>query len=82
MSNLISDLFETKALKVSPYDQPFWYTSGKIGFYYINTHFLYGSENEAIALLDFIDSEKVNKETLPNKIYSQAKKQYNENIIF
>ena len=48
MSNLVSYLFQTNAFKVCPDNKPFWYTSGKIGPYFINTHFLYGSEKEAV----------------------------------
>ena len=40
-------LFETKAIKVVPSDTPFWYTSGRLGPFFINTHFLL--ENEAAA---------------------------------
>ena len=43
---LIKWLFETNAFRVCPENEPFWYTSGTIGPYYINTHFLYGSEEK------------------------------------
>jgi len=33
----VSWLFETNALKIAPAEKPFWYTSGLIGPYYINT---------------------------------------------
>ena len=35
MSDLVSYLFKTNALRVSPADKPFWYTSGKFGPFYI-----------------------------------------------
>ena len=54
MSKLMSLLFETNAFKICEENKPFWYTSGKIGPYFVNTHFLYGSENDANELLDFI----------------------------
>ncbi|MBQ2835371.1 MAG: orotate phosphoribosyltransferase [Clostridia bacterium] len=82
MSNLVSYLFETNALKICPDNKPFWYTSGKIGPYYINTHFLYGSEQDAVNLLKFIDSEKENKETLPKKVFEQTFNHYNQNEIY
>ena len=82
MSDLVSYLFKTNALRVSPADNPFWYTSGKIGPFYINTHFLYRSEQEAVELLSFIDSEKGNKETLPKKIFDKTNAQYNNNEIY
>ena len=52
---LINWLFATGALRAAPSDQPFWYTSGTLGPYYINTHFLYGSEEAARFLLGQID---------------------------
>ena len=82
MSNLVSYLFETNALKICPDNKPFWYTSGKIGPYYINTHFLYGSEQDAVNLLKFIDSEKENKETLPKKVFEETLNHYNTNEIY
>ena len=36
-SHLVTYLFETRAIRVCPKDKLFWYTSGKIGPYYINT---------------------------------------------
>lgn len=53
---IISWLFETDAVRVCPEGQPFWYTSGKLGPFYINTQFLYGSEAAANALLAVIES--------------------------
>ena len=82
MSNLVSYLFETNALRICPDNNPFWYTSGKIGPYYINTHFLYGSEQAAVNLLKFIDSEKENKETLPKKVFEETLNHYNTNEIY
>ena len=82
MSNLVSYLFETNALRICPDNKPFWYTSGKIGPYYINTHFLYGSEQDAVDLLEFIDSEKSNKETLPKKVFEKTSNHYNKNEIY
>lgn len=52
---LIHWLFETEAFRVADPEHPFWYTSGKFGPYYINTHFLFGSERAANELLGAID---------------------------
>lgn len=49
-------LFQTNAIKVCPENKPFWYTSGRIGPFYVNTHYLYGSEKKANALLQQIDA--------------------------
>ncbi len=82
MSNLVSYLFETNALKICPDNNPFWYTSGKIGPYYINTHFLYGSQQDAVELLNFIDYEKGNTEDLPKKVFEKTFEHYNQNEIY
>ena len=52
---IVSWLFETDAVRVCPEGQPFWYTSGKLGPFYINTQFLYGSEAAANGLLATIE---------------------------
>ena len=52
---VVSWLFETDAVRVCPEGQPFWYTSGKLGPFYINTQFLYGSEAAANSLLKTIE---------------------------
>lgn len=75
-------LFETDALRVCQEDQPFWYTSGSIGPYYINTHFLYGSEGKANELLAFIDQEKEDLLECPVKVLAATALNYKENDIF
>ena len=82
MSNITSYLFETNAIKFCEENKPFWYTSGKIGPYFINTHFINGSEKDAIELLSFIDKSLSDKMTLPNKIFEKVLEQYNKNEIY
>lgn len=82
MNNLKSHLFETNAVKVCNGDKPFWYTSGKIGPYFINTHFVYGSEQDAADFLSFIDDNKDDKLALPKKLLDRVLKQYEENSIY
>ena len=82
MSDIISYLFETNAIRFCEENKPFWYTSGKIGPYFINTHFIYGSEKEAVSLLKFIDDSLSDKMTLPKKVFEKVLKQYNENKIY
>ena len=82
MSDIMSYLFETKAVKFCEENKPFWYTSGKIGPYFINTHFVYGSEKEATELLSFIDECLSDKLTLPGKVFEKVLKQYEENSIY
>ncbi len=65
---VISWLFDTDALRVCPEGQPFWYTSGKMGPFYINTHFLCGGEAQALALLTDIEAAALQPLELPSII--------------
>lgn len=80
--NLINWLFETNAVRVCPEGKPFWYTSGTIGPYYINTHFLYGSESKALELLEKIDAEKAKKLTCPERLLSSVEANYASDRIY
>lgn len=85
MTSVITDaLFVTEALKICPENQPFWYTSGLFGPYYINTHFLFGSEAEAKTLLQFIEkmAEKENREFLCKELATICKIQYEKSEIY
>ncbi len=82
MSDIKSYLFQTNAIKVCEENKPFWYTSGKIGPYFVNTHFIYGSEKDATELLNFIDDSLSNKLTLPQKVFNKVLNQYNTNTIY
>ena len=53
---IFNALFDTHAIRVCQADFPFWYTSGKLGPFFINTHFVYGDQESAIALLDQIET--------------------------
>ena len=79
---LVNWLFETKAFRVSPENKPFWYTSGTIGPYYINTHFLYGSEEKANDLLEKIDYYKNDKLECPGVLSGMIRKNYENDLIF
>ena len=84
MSNIITeDLFKTNAVRVAPADTPFWYTSGKLGPFYINTHFLVKDEEEAVRMLKVIeDAASEDKLTAPGKIFSEFMKLYNSSVTF
>ncbi len=53
---VVNALFRTEAVRVCDPDRPFWYTSGTLGPYYINTHFLFGGEKAAADQLARIES--------------------------
>jgi orotate phosphoribosyltransferase len=82
MSDIKSYLFETNAIRVCEENKPFWYTSGKIGPYFVNTHFIYGSEEDAVNLLSFIDEALSDKITLPKRVFEKVLSQYNNNKIY
>lgn len=80
--NLFGFLFKTNAVNICPENSPFWYTSGKIGPYYINAEFLYGSKQDSENLLNCINAEKNNELELPKKVFEKVQKQYDENEIY
>lgn len=82
MSDIMSYLFDTNAIRFCEENKPFWYTSGKIGPYFINTHFVYGNEKDAVELLSFIDEALCDKLTLPKKVFKKVLDQYNTNEIY
>lgn len=82
MDNITSYLFKTNAIRFCEENKPFWYTSGKIGPYFINTHFVYGNEKDAVELLSFIDESLSNQMTLPKKVFEKVLEQYNKNSIY
>lgn len=81
-NKLITWLFKTNAVRVCPENKPFWYTSSKIGPYYINTHFLYGSEEKANSLLKVIDVCKEDKMNCSEIILELARKNYESDEIY
>ena len=82
MSEIISNLFKTNAIKFCEENKPFFLTSGMISPYFSNTHFLYGSEKEAGDFLAFIDECLVDHRSLPKKVFDKVLNQYNTNEIF
>lgn len=81
---LVSLLFKTKAFKVSDSEHPFWYTSGKLGPFFINVDYLYGSQEDSENLLKIIDDllENASKEEIPGKLYEILYEHYETNEIY
>ncbi len=78
---IVDLLFKTSALQVCDKDRPFWYTSGKLGPYYINTHYLYGSPQEASDLLNFMATVE-NAADLPAALYEKIMIQLEKSEIY
>lgn len=80
---IIDALFETEAIRMAPADNPFWYTSGMLGPFYCNTHFLLKSEKDAGDMLKVIEAAIAeDKLTAPRKIFEALKKFYDMNGTF
>lgn len=76
-------LFKTNAVRVAPADKPFWYTSGKLGPFYINTHFLSRDEETANGILKVIeDSIAADKTTAPENIFDVLSDLYNSSETY
>ena len=82
MAKIVDWLFETGAVRVSPAEQPFWYTSGLIGPYYVNTHFLIGSEEAANGLLALIDGTREDPLACTMQVRDFLRQQYKKSPIF
>ncbi len=84
MSNKITeDLFKTNAVRVAPADTPFWYTSGKLGPFFINTHFLAKDEGTATSILKLIEEAiSEDRETAPKKIFDAFCNLYKEDATY
>lgn len=75
-------LFRTGAIRIAPAGKPFWYTSGTIGPYYINTHFLFGGQKKAEELLELIDRLSGEREKLLNELVTAVKKNLEQDDIY
>lgn len=82
MSDIMSYLFETKAIKFCEENKPFFLTSGSISPYFVNTHFLYGNEKEATEFLSYIDTLLEDRINLPKKVFEKVLVQYENNTIY
>ena len=81
-TDLVAALLQTQALRIAPPGEMFWYTSGTIGPYYINTHYLYGNPKKAEDLLKFIDGEKENRSRFPQLLAAQTRNNYATDKVY
>ena len=80
---IIEALFATKAVRVAPENQPFWYTSGRLGPFFINTHFLLENEAAAGEVLKRIEGAiAADKLTAPEEIFDMMLAYYNKGGTF
>ena len=77
MKTIADYLFDTKAVRVSDPEKPFWYASGTLGPFYVNTHFLIESEEKANELLALIEESAAgDRSDFLTNILPFVKKQY------
>ena len=81
-NKLFKYLFQTNALKIADPRRPFWYTSGKLGPFFINTHFLFGSAVEANTLLAKIELLSREPEIMPTEITALCLRQYDQDKVY
>ena len=82
-NTIIEALFATNAIRVAPENQPFWYTSGRLGPFFINTHFLLENEAAAGEVLKRIEKAiSDNKLTAPEEIFDMMLAYYNKGGTF
>ncbi len=82
MNIIEKELFNTKALRISGSENPFWYASGTFGPFYINTHFLLGGEETASSALQYINEHKKDKYDFPGIMTRYMLEYYNENLKY
>ena len=81
-SELIAALIASEALRIAPAGELFWYTSGTVGPYYINTEYLFGGAEKARGLLAFIDEQKGDVPTLVAGLQSRCRDMYDSNSMY
>ena len=81
-TDLVAALLQTQALRIAPPGEMFWYTSGTIGPYYINAHYLYGNPQKAEDLLKFIDGEKENRSRFPQLLATRTRNNYATDKVY
>ena len=79
--DLLTALLDTQALRLAPPGGVFWYTSGTVGPYYINTEYLYGGSEQAQQVLSFIDEHKEDAD-FPQRLQERVEKQYAGNAVY
>lgn len=82
MNELEKSLLLSESIKIAEDISPFWYTSGTLGPYFINTHFLLNNEKEANILLKFIDVKKEDHKNFFPELIDRLLKYYEINDIF
>ncbi|MBQ43438.1 MAG: orotate phosphoribosyltransferase [Gemmatimonadetes bacterium] len=79
IDDLVEAIIQSQALRIAPAEEVFLYTSGTVGPYYINTHYLMGGPGPAEEFLTFIDSDKDEIERFPVDLLARIQTAYEDN---
>ena len=78
IDDLVEAIIQSQALRIAPAEEVFLYTSGTVGPYYINTHYLMGGPGPAEEFLTFIDSDKDEIERFPVDLLARIQTAYED----
>jgi len=80
---ILEALFATHAIRVCDPDHPFWYTSGSLGPFFVNTHYLYNNEEDAVKFLLLIEEAAMaDRIEFPNFLLQDLLRQYKSSTTF
>ena len=79
IDDLVKAIIQSEALRIAPAEEVFFYTSGTVGPYYINTHYLMGGPGPAEEFLAFIDSDKEEFDRFPADLLARIRTTYEAN---
>ena len=81
-SEILNSLLKSGALRFAAAGELFWYTSGTVGPYYINTHYLYGGREEAERFLAFIEDGRSDRTQFPLEMKRRLLQQLEEDALY
>ena len=81
-AEILSSLLESGALRFAPAGELFWYTSGTVGPYYVNTHYLFGGQVEAERFLAFIEEGRSDRTRFPLEMKQRLLQQLETDTLF
>ena len=80
---ILEALFTTHAIRVCDPDHPFWYTSGSLGPFFINTHYLFNNEKDATEFLMIIEQAAMaDRIEFPAILLTDLLRRYNTSSTF
>ena len=81
-SEILNSLLKSGALRFAAAGELFWYTSGTVGPYYINTHYLYGGQEAAERFLAFIEEGRSDRTQFPLAMKRKLLRQLEQDELY